>query len=462
MKIRFMLWGLAALGLLGSATVCPAQMGNLRAGAAKVDISPAKDMFPVQSYASLHDPLFARALVIDNGSTKAALISVDATGVPGGDQLLKAITEELKIPAERLIINATHDHSAPMAGGPRPPAAGAAPGGADARAAGGAAGYSALVLNGIVEAARQANANLQPARVGFGTGKAYENTNRDEFMGQGYHMGYSPDGPSDKTVAVIAFTRPSGEPIAIYSNYAVHAVVMYRTQTQDGKSQVTGDIAGWTARYVEEHFPGAVNLWTPGAAGDQNPLFQGLYNQDAEDVHDEGELAWGILDVQSRRLGQEIVRVTKEIQSTSARAVIWSVRSSVTCPGQKRAEQPKPGAPTQGWQAPPASTVKMIDGDPVTIPLQLMMINDIAIAGVGGEVFTEIGMHVKKDSLFDRTLMVTLLPGGAGYIPTDKAFLLPSEKAVGNRLKPGCAEPAMVGEFQTMMKSYLPIWKAAN
>jgi hypothetical protein len=75
--------------------------------------------------------------------------------------------------------------------------------------------YFKVVKKGIVEAARQANANPQPARIGFGTGKAYVNTNRDEMIGAGYHMGYEPDGPSDKTVAVILLTKPSGEPIAI-------------------------------------------------------------------------------------------------------------------------------------------------------------------------------------------------------------------------------------------------------
>jgi neutral ceramidase len=455
LKMRIMFHSVVAAGFLLSTTVCLAQIGNLRVGAAKVEISPTKEMFPLQGgqlYGSLHDPLFVRALVLDNGSAKAALISVDTTGIPYGDEVIKAVTDELKIPAERVIINATHDHNAPLSGGGRVVSADV----------GGKPPYFAIMLKGIVDAARQANANLQPARVGFSTGKAYINTNRDEFIGQGYHMGYAPDGPSDKTVAVVLFTKPSGEPIAIYANYAVHAVVMFRTHTQDGQVQITSDLPGWTAKYVDEHFPGAVTVWTPGAAGDQNPLFQGDYNQDAPDVHDEGPWAWGILDVQSRRLGEEIVRVTKAIQNTTDRAVIWGAKSSVTCPGQKRAEPPTPGVPQAGWQAPPPSTVKMIDGDPVTIPLQLIMVNDIAIAGVSGEVFSEIGQHVKKDSLFDRTLIVTAMPNGVGYIPTDKAFLLPSEKAVGNRIKPGCAEPAMVNEFQAMMKRYLPVWQAVK
>jgi len=449
MRTRSIPGGGAALGLLLLSAVCPAQVGNLRAGAAKVDISPPKEMFPLKStqvYGSVHDPLYVRALVIDNGTSKAALISVDATDIWYGDEMIQAVTGELKIPAANLILNATHDHNSPLAGrepAQKPP-------------------YFEIVKKGVVEAARLANANLQPARVGFGTGKAYVNTNRDEKISQGYHMGYSPDGPSDKTVAVVLFTKPSGEPIAIYCNYAVHAVVMFRTHTEDVQVQITSDIAGWTAKYVDDHFPGAVAVWTPGAAGDQNPLFQGDYNQDAPDVHDEGPAAWALLDVQSRRLGEEIVRVTRAIQNTTGRAMIWTAQKSVTCPGQKRAEPPKPGVPQAGWQAPPPSTVKMIDGDPVSIPLQLLMINDIALAGVAGEVFTEIGQHVKQESLFDRTMMVTVLANKFGYIPTDKAFLLPSEKAVGNRLKPGCAEPAIVTGFQEMMRSYIPLWTAAK
>lgn len=83
------------------------------------------------------------------------------------------------------------------------------------------------------------------------------------------------------------------------------------------------------------------------------------------------------------------------------------------------------------------------------------MLNDIAMAGVSGEVFTEIGMHLKDQSIFDRTMMVTFLPNGAGYIPTDAAYLMPSEKAQTNRIKPGYAEPALIDAFLRMMNEYI-------
>jgi hypothetical protein len=68
---------------------------------------------------------------------------------------------------------------------------------------------------------------------------------------------------------------------------------------------------------------------------------------------------------------------------------------------------------------------------------------------------------MKRASLFDRTFVVTMLPNGIGYIPNDKAYLMPSEKAITNRIAPGCAEPGMVDAFDKLEKSYLPVWQEA-
>lgn len=91
-----------------------------------------------------------------------------------------------------------------------------------------------------------------------------------------------------------------------------------------------------------------------------------------------------------------------------------------------------------------------------------MIINDIARANVSGEVFTEIGQKLKTESPFDRTVMVTLSGGSIGYIPSEKAYLLPSAMAANNRIKPGCAERGIVGTFVELGKQYLPIWKALH
>ena len=81
---------------------------------------------------------------------------------------------------------------------------------------------------------------------------------------------------------MIKFESLNGDPIALYYNYAMHAVI---TGTLD---LVSGDIPGATSRYIESHFNDkAVALWSEGAAGDQNPIyFQQTY--DFRDIQNRG------------------------------------------------------------------------------------------------------------------------------------------------------------------------------
>ena len=98
------------------------------------------------------DHIYARAIVIDNGATSAALVSVD-TGMLG-EQMWRTVSQriekELGIPAQNLIMNPTHTHSA--------------------------SGGSADQIFNVIKAAKE---KLQPARIGYGTGVSYINVQRD-------------------------------------------------------------------------------------------------------------------------------------------------------------------------------------------------------------------------------------------------------------------------------------------
>ena len=76
----------------------------------------------------------------------------------------------------------------------------------------------------MVEAVQQAKTNLQTARMGFGTGFAYLNVNRDAINPETHLWTQAPNlnSPSDKTVAVLMFETPAGKPIAAYIDYAMH------------------------------------------------------------------------------------------------------------------------------------------------------------------------------------------------------------------------------------------------
>src|SRR5205823_7147548 len=130
----------------------------------------------------------------------------------------------IKCPAENFIISATHTHSG---------SAGGLGGGPSADA--------------IVSAIEQANAKLAPARIGYGTAKVDLNVNRDLFNSKlEWRQAPNPDGPSDKTLAVLDFLGNDNVPIGVYMNYAMHPINFYLSGV------ISADFPGQASRYVED------------------------------------------------------------------------------------------------------------------------------------------------------------------------------------------------------------------
>ena len=233
---------------------------------------------------------------------------------------------------------------------------------------------------------------------------------------QGWWLGYNENGVSDKTVGVLRFEDLSGRPIAFFINYSVHAVIM-----GPENYQITGDLAGATSRFVERHYlgedhprsdaghrlrlrpeekavdGGVVAIWTSGAAGDQNPVSM------ASGEH------FTLVDALGKILGEEVVRVSSAIK-TSPNVRLWGAQQVVTCPGRRVEAGPRPRTEYQ-----------FTDADPVNIRLGLVII-DRSREPASGEVFTQIAQHLRKDSPFHQTIMVTHANGSSGYIPSDGAF----------------------------------------
>jgi neutral ceramidase len=403
--------------------------GTLRAGAAKVDITPAPDAaLPMSGYGgrtegfkAIHDDLSVRAIVVDDGGSQAALIGCEVIGVSHAlwEKMMERVSREARIPRDNILLAATHTHAAPAIGTYNEPAAGDL----ERRRA----EYVQRFEDAVLTAVRSAQATLQPAKVGFGIGKAHVSTNRRARNGEGgWMLGNNPDGVSDKTVAVIKFETLAGDPLAIFSNYGVHGTVL-----GPGNLQISSDLPGATARFVEQHYGGKVVApWTSGAAGDQDPIYR--IGTDFRNV-----LALGQI------LGEEVVRVAESIR-TSTRARVRGMQKVVTCPGKRTVQSPGPNR-----------EYKIEDTDPVPIRLSLLVLNDIAIAGVSGEVLTNISLRLKRESPFNRTIMVTHGNGSSGYIPDDAAYDQVSYEITATRVKRGCAEDAIVNGFLEMMNGLL-------
>jgi hypothetical protein len=421
----------------------------LRVGAARVDVTPSQGELPKNSRGIL-DRLYARAIVLESGRAAAALITVDAGAIPTAlwQTVTARIEKELGIPTANVLLTATHTHSA---GGQRGP------------------DYEEK----IVQSVRLARQRLTPARMGYGTGESHINVNRQVIDPQTRRWWEGPnrEGPTDKTVAVIRFDTLAGEPIAVYYNYAVHAVITGQLD------QVSSDIPGAASTYVEDSYDDRiVAVWSSGAAGDQNPIY---YQQtyDLRDIRTKEYASRGIdisnamppggeglnrddpkvarLMNQQRQmvrsmgqfLGEEVMHVTRGIARAESAVAISGGYTTVTCPGRERTNQGRAGF---------EGTYK--EGSPVDIRLGLLRIGDVMIGAVNAEVFNGIAQRLKRESPYKATMMATLTNGSArsGYIPDDASYGKYTFEVLSSRLQPGCAESAIVNGILGLIEKSRP------
>src|SRR5438046_9895880 len=124
MRVIRVLSGLAVLGLLAPAAGAQ-EKAVFRAGAYAMDVTPTK--YPISINGGMqdrqakgaHDPLHARCLVLDDGATRIALVVVDSCMIPRdvADAAKLKAQKLTGIPPERMLISATHTHTAPTLSG---------------------------------------------------------------------------------------------------------------------------------------------------------------------------------------------------------------------------------------------------------------------------------------------------------------------------------------------------------
>ncbi|SMQ85863.1 Neutral/alkaline non-lysosomal ceramidase, N-terminal [Devosia lucknowensis] len=436
MFVRF-----AAATLLASASLVSLSIaqetGSLEVGAARVDVSPTPEQLPALM-TGIHDPLYARAIVVRSGGETAALIGVDAGSV--SNELWQAVTDALEtehgISPDNVLISASHTHSAPR---------------------GDREGYAERIVQSVSDAL----ADMQPAQMGFGTGVSHLNVNRNLIDPQTNRWWEGPnyDGVSDKTVAVVSFQTLEGEPIGVYYNYAMHAVLTGQLD------MVSADYPGAASTYLEETMgDGTVAVFSSGAAGDQNPVF---FNQTYElrEIRIDEYASRGIdianamppggeglvredpkvkllMDQQvqmsesfGQLLAEEVLHVTRNIKWWDEAPTISGAHMDATCPGRSRTDQGRAGF--QGTYE---------DADDVSMRLGLLRLGDVYLGAVDGEVYNAIGQRFKNESPFKNTVMSTLTNGRAntGYIYSDAASGYLTFEVISSSLKPGCAESAIV------------------
>lgn len=433
---RISLLLLAALLVIGIAVPSSAR-GELQAGTAIVDITPQewplapRGSFTPRPVNSAHDPLYVRCLVLDDGNKTIVLALVDSCMVhrdvldPAKQQASKATG----IPAEHMLVSATHTHSAPFAnaqhGTPQELA------------------YQKRLLSRIVEAIVQASKNRQPAKVGWsGYDLPDEVFNRRWFLrpgtvptnpfgadtdivkmnpGRGNNTLINPAGPTDPEVSVLYVVSAKGRPLAVYANYSLHYV-------GNTGGQMSADYFGEFARLMP------VRLGRPAGS-----VLAMLSNGTSGDINN-----INFRNPRPRREPYEQIRIVAGKAADAATRAIWQIDSPSSdltldmrqreitlqhrVPTAEEIERAKKIAEVDAEaekqlprlaKAYATRTLKLAEEPPTTrVLIQAVRIGDLAICTLPFEVLVEIGLELKAKSPAGDTFVVELANGGYGYLPT--------------------------------------------
>ena len=410
--------------------------GAIRAGACAVDISPTS--LPVrvnggflQSQAStIKDAIQARCLVLDDGRTQLAIVVVDTCMIPREliDRAKLLAQEKTGMRSDRMLVSATHTHSAPAVMG----ALGCP---ADEN-------YAKILPGLIAESIGRAARNLEPAQIGFGSIIDHEHTHcrrwirrpdkmlEDPFgertVRANMHPGYQnpdvlgPSGPDDPEMVVLSVQSRSGRPIAVLANYSMHYY-----GAEPISADYYGRFAAALARLVGAQAvgPAFVGMMSQGTSGDQMWMDYGSAKKDpgldayAAEVALVAQQAYRSLTYHdSLPLSMAETTLVLDRRTPDPRRLAWA-RAIVDRMNAQARTSDKPPVPRNQPEV-YAKEAMYLDAEPRReLKLQAIRIGGLGITAIPNEVFAITGLKIKMQSPFDTTMNIELANGSEGYIP---------------------------------------------
>ena len=447
-----------------------ANAASLRAGAGAVDITPTN--LPIRTAGNLtltvvskiHDPLHARALVLDDGAMRLALAVVDSCMISREDlDAAKGLAARATgISVSNMMISSTHTHTAPCVYGCH---------GNDAEPE-----YRAYIIPRIADSIVQAWRNLQPARVGWGKSDLPQYVYcRRWIMQPGTALSPNPaftgaatnlammnpgsgntnkvrqTGPVDPAVTVLSVQTRDGRSLALLANYSTHYA---SAPSQEISADYFGEFCRIMARELkaDETNPGFVALMSNGTSGDANPI----------DFTKTNWVATPSIVAQAvAGAAREALAAMRYRDDVPLAVVTRHLTLGVRLPTPAQVAEAREylaarvvNRPTRNWEENYARETTLLARWPATkeITLQALAIGDFVIAPVPCETFGSTGLAIKKASPFPLTMVIGLANGYHGYLPPPDQFPLggyTTWRARTSYLETG-AEPkirAVVGEL---------------
>lgn len=332
--------------------------------------------------------LTARAMVFSRGTTTVAVVGIDVLGFPSvlGNRVRALVP---RIPAENILIGATHTHSAPDCYGFPLPSGGFT----------GDLDFMDAVCQKTAKAINDAIDKLQPATLRVGTDKANGKIAYNYYAPQLY----------DPRMSVVQTVGTDGSVIGTLVNYAVHPEVL-----GSDVGIVSPDLIGPLCDRIESQV-GGMAMFMNGAQGGMVTAD----NRNLDDPRPGGDGVWN-----GSRSWDECVRIGN-VMADEALRIIGSAASQPSPQLNCASRQVRfPVDSPLMWAIVVASPLKYPHGDDHTISVQLNLITlgDTQILSIPGEALPNIGYYLKRKMKGKHRLLFGLTNDAFGYILTKVDF----------------------------------------
>ena len=414
----------------------------MKVGAGKSEICLPDDYLPAEGFSRLCHPLQVRTAIL-SGNMELVILSVEMTSLPPEeiDRLKEILNEVTGVPKTQCFICVTHTFSAPHI---MPDAALKT-----ARERQQREELRTALEQAVRESARTAAGNLTEIRLQTGDGTCTVNSNRDIETAAGWWVATRGDGPADRSVHTVWAENKNRDPVLIFYHYAVQPSVLDGSLLSDGGKAVSGDLAGVASRQLEQNHPGATAIFLIGAAGDQAPV------RKARTLCQDSGGEW-----EEQDLGEEGLRLCEALGTELAEAVAVAMADSLPVDDTNMLlEQVGFLVPAKEMKAglrelkPTRKTPYIPAGERKT-EVEVLQIGPIALVCVKPELNYVTAGQIMKGSPFERTLVLTMVNGGAKYMADEDSYDRITYQAMNSPFGKGAAEILQKETISLLEKIY--------
>lgn len=460
--IRSVLLALA-LFLLNTPFIVRATDWN--AGVAEIDITaPAghrmAGYFDERFATGTHDPLHAKAFVLQHGKEKIAMVFCDLVGVTLNvtTNARARASRQTGIPVSHILISATHSHTGPLFDDPRREFFNRRAVEKHGHDPAEEVYYPAFLADQLVKVIVAADALLTPAEIAAGTTRQEGLSFNRRFHMRNGRVTFNPGqlntnivraaGPIDPEVGLIFVRSANGQkPLAGVTVFACHCDTV-------GGTEYSGDFPYYLSETLKKAF-GAnfVAAFGSGTCGDINHINVSV--KEPVKGFAVAEKIGATLGATVREAEARLPALRQPQLAARSRTLVLPLQE-VTPEQIEAARQKMPLLITDsGGFMEKVEAVKVLDlaalGPNWPMEVQVFRLDaDTAIVGLPGEIFVELGLAIKAGSPFKNTLVMGLCNDRPAYIPTLKAFDEGSYEVTNSRIKPGGGEKLVEAALQLL------------